>query len=315
MMKKIMSFAVMIIVLTSCSTHKNLATMNSLKEDLVYPFDVKYVQVNEDINMAYVDEGSGDETIIFIHGLGSYLPAWQKNVEGLKDSYRCIAIDLPGYGKSSKIPHTGMMTYYADVLVQFMDKLNIPNAVIAGHSMGGQIAMVTALEHPEYVSRLILVSPAGFERFTEGQKEWFREVMTLKLVKLTTVDAIRTNLAYNFYNMPADAQFMIDDRIAMRSADDFDNYCYSVVQSVDGMVDQPVLEKLELITQPTLILFGENDNLIPNRFLNPGVTEKIAQVGHEKIKNSTLVMVPKCGHFLQFEKSEVLNSEVKTFLK
>lgn len=315
MMKKIMFFAVMIIVLTSCSPNKQLTTMNSMKEDLVYPFDVKYVQVNEDINMAYVDEGSGDETIIFIHGLGSYLPAWQKNVEGLKDSYRCIAVDLPGYGKSSKIPHTGMMTFYANVLAQFMDKLNIPNAVIAGHSMGGQIAMVMALEHPTRVNKLILVSPAGFEQFSEGQKEWFREVMTLKGVKLTSVDAIRTNLAYNFYNMPPDAQFMIDDRIAMRSAKDFDNYCYCVVQSVYGMVDQPVLDKLESITQPTLILFGEKDNLIPNRFLNPGATEKIAKIGDEKIKNSTLVMVPKCGHFLQFEKSETLNNEVKKFLK
>lgn len=314
-MKKIMLFAVIIVAFASCSPNKNITTMNSMKEDLKYPFTVNYVQVNEDINMAYVDEGSGDETIIFIHGLGSYLPAWQKNIKELKSSYRCIAIDLPGYGKSSKIPHNGMMTFYANVLVQFMDKLDIPNAVIAGHSMGGQIAMVTALEYPERVNKLILVSPAGFEKFNEGQKDWFRDVMTLKGVKLTSADAIATNLAYNFYNMPTDAQFMIDDRIAMRTANDFDNYCYCVVQSVHGMVDQPVLEKLELISQPTLILFGEKDNLIPNRYLNPGTTEKIARIGDEKIKNSTLVMVPKCGHFLQFEKSEVMNEEVRKFLK
>ncbi len=67
--------------------------------------------------------------------------------------------------------------------------------------------------------------------------------------------------------MPDDAQFMIDDRISMRSAKDFEAYSYAVVQSVHGMVNEPVLEHLEEIEQPVLIVFfGENDNLIPNRF-------------------------------------------------
>jgi pimeloyl-ACP methyl ester carboxylesterase len=81
------------------------------------------------------------------------------------------------------------------------------------------------------------------------------------------------------------------------------------------MVDEPVFEKLKYIEQPTLILFGENDNLIPNRYLNPGKTEPIARAGAKEIKNSKLVMVPKCGHFMMFEKPEVFNSEVKNFLK
>jgi pimeloyl-ACP methyl ester carboxylesterase len=108
---------------------------------------------------------------------------------------------------------------------------------------------------------------------------------------------------------------MITDRLRMRTADDFNAYCYAVVQSVNGMVDNPVIDYLENIKVPTLILFGENDNLIPNRFLNPGPTEAIAKFGASKIKDSKLVMVPKCGHFMMFEKSEVFNKEVKEFLK
>ena len=115
--------------------------------------------------------------------------------------------------------------------------------------------------------------------------------------------------------MPEEAEFMITDRIAMRNAKDFDHYCYAVVQSVHGMVDQPVIDKLDKIKQPTLIFFGENDNLIPNRYLNPGKTETIAQYGADKIPNSELVMVPKCGHFMQFEHPGVFNEKVKGFLK
>ncbi|MEL7003593.1 MAG: alpha/beta fold hydrolase, partial [Bacteroidota bacterium] len=84
--------------------------MNTM-DDLQYPFDVKKVEVREGVQMAYMDVGSGTETILFIHGLGSYAPAWKKNIEGLSKQYRCIAVDLPGYGKSSKGNYEGSMTY------------------------------------------------------------------------------------------------------------------------------------------------------------------------------------------------------------
>lgn len=298
----------------SMNSYANLSRYKSF-DDIPYPFDLKKVQLTDEVELAYIDEGTGTETIIFIHGLGSYLPAWKKNVEELRKSYRCIAIDLPGYGKSSKLPHDGSMTYYANIVNLFVKKMGLGKVYLAGHSMGGQISMVTALYHPEIVKGLILVAPAGFESFTKGQRQWFRNVMTLDGVMKTTVEDIHTNLVYNFYKMPADAEFMVSDRISMRTASDFQAYCYAVVQSVNGMVDETVLPHLEKITQPTLIIFGENDNLIPNRFLNPGFTIKIAEAGHEKIKNSSLVMLPKTGHFAQFENPEGFNMAVKNFVK
>ncbi len=312
---KLTGFILVVMMLTMCTPYKDLQQMQSMRQDLEYPFDVKYADLSDNVELAYVDEGQGDETIIFIHGLGSYLRAWQKNINGLKDDYRVIALDLPGYGKSSKNPHSGMMSHYAETVIAFMDHLNIQKANLAGHSMGGQISMVASLQYPKRVEKLLLVSPAGFERFTEGQKDWFRDVMTLRSVKQTTVDAIETNLAYNFYNLPEDANFMITDRIAMRTANDFDNYCYTVAQSVRGMVDEPVIDKLQEIKQPTLIIFAENDNLIPNRYLNPGTTRAIAEIGHEKISDSKLVMIPKCGHFAQFEKPEAVNTAIREFLE
>lgn len=301
-------------LITSCSPYNNISEMKTMNE-LDYGYEVKHAQLSNDINLAYIDEGDGNETIIFIHGLGSYIPAWKKNISALSKSYRCIAIDLPGYGKSSKNPHSGLMSFYAKVVAEFIDELNLENVSLAGHSMGGQISMVAALHYPDKVEKLILVDPAGFELFHPGQRLWFKDVMTPNLVRLTTVEAIETNLASNFYNMPDDAIFMIEDRIAMRTADDFENYCYAVSQSVTGMVDEPIFDKLKYIEQPTLIFFGENDNLIPNRYLNPGKTEPIAKAGANEIKNSKLIMVPKCGHFMMFEKSEVFNTEVKNFLK
>ena len=302
------------LLLTACAPYKNLTKISSMNE-LKYDYPVKYAELNDGIKLAYIDEGKGSETILMIHGLGSYLPAWKKNIGELSKNYRVIAVDLPGYGKSSKAPHSGLMSFYAGVIAELIQKLELGPVNLAGHSMGGQISMVLALEKPELVKRLILVDPAGFEAFTAGQKNWFKDVMTPNLVRLTTVDAIETNLASNFYRMPADAQFMIDDRIAMRDASDFENYCLAVARSVHGMVDEAVLDKISQIKVPTLIFFGENDMLIPNRYLNPGFTSKIAETGAGLIKGSKLVMVPKCGHFMMFEKSEVFNSETLKFIQ
>lgn len=312
---KINTLALILLIMAgSCNPYQHVSKLSSMSE-LKYDYPVHYADLNNGIKLAYIDEGKGGETILMIHGLGSYSPAWKKNIADLSKDFRVIAIDLPGYGKSSKAPHSGLMSFYADVVAKFIQKLNLEKINLAGHSMGGQISIVLTLERPELVKRLILVDPAGFEAFHAGQKNWFKDVMTPNVVRLTTVEAIETNLASNFYRMPDDARFMIEDRIAMRSAVDFELYCLVVARSVHGMVDEAVLDKLHNISVPTLIFFGENDMLIPNRYLNPGFTRKIAETGSGLIKGSKLVMVPKCGHFMMFEKPEVFNSETRNFLK
>ena len=306
----------MAVVFGACSTPYSAIRNIKSFDELNYKYPVKKVYLPEnEFTIAYTDEGKGDNTIILIHGLGSYLRAWEKNIGELSKNNRVIAIDLPGYGKSSKEPHTGMMTFYAGIVNELVKELKLNKVVIGGHSMGGQIGMTTYLKYPQIVKGLVLAAPAGFERFTKGQKQWFRDVMTVDGVRLTTPEGIQNNLASNFFRQPKDADFMVSERMEMRSADDFIPYCYAVVQSVQGMVDNPVIDYLQDIKVPTLILFGENDNLIPNRYLNPGRTVEIAKYGASKIHNSKLVMIPKTGHFLMFEKPEVFNKETIDFIK
>ncbi len=300
-------------VMSSCAPYNNLPTLGTMN-DLSYQYDTKYVKIADNLKIAYIEKGTGPETIVLIHGLGSYSPAWNRNIDELSKQFRVMAIDLPGYGKSDKPVHSGRMSYYSSVVVQVLDALKLDKVILGGHSMGGQISMITALQYPDKVKKLILVDPAGFEKFHAGQRKWFKEIMTPNLVKLTTVEAIESNLATNFYRLPEEAKFMITDRIAMRHASDFDYYCWAVAKSVEGMVEEPVYNKLSDIKVPTLIFFGENDNLIPNRYLNPGFTKDIATDGASKIAGSKLIMVPKCGHFMMFEHPEVFNAEVIKFM-
>ena len=95
-------FAITLLFLAgACALQKQAPGVQSF-DDLTYPFPTHKLQLAEDLELAYFDEGKGNEVILFIHGLGSYAPAWKKNIESLSKDYRCLAIDLPGYGKSSK---------------------------------------------------------------------------------------------------------------------------------------------------------------------------------------------------------------------
>lgn len=297
----------------SARAQKGLPSVQSFDE-LAYPFPTQIITLEDGKTMAYMDEGSGPQTLLFLHGLGSYAPAWKKNIEGLKAKHRCIAIDLPGYGKSSKGKYEASMSAYAKVVRELIQKLGLSKPTLVGHSMGGQIALTTALAYPDVVGQLILVAPAGFETFTDGQRQWFRDVLTPEAVQLTPVEQIQTNIAWNFHNMPKDAQFMIDDRIAMRGAADFPAYCYIITQCIQGMVDEPVFDYLDQIQQRTLVIFGQQDNLIPNRFLNGGHTEAIAKQGAEKIPDCQLEMVNKAGHFVHFEQAAQVNVLIQDFM-
>jgi pimeloyl-ACP methyl ester carboxylesterase len=285
-------------------------------EGLRYQFPTKKLTLASGTSLAYTDEGKGPETIIFIHGLGSYLPAWDKNIEELRRHYRCIAIDLPGYGKSDKAGIAPGMAYYAQTVLELMDRLKLKQAVLVGHSMGGQIAITAALQAPERVKRLILAAPAGLETFTEEQKQLFRMTVTPQSVQATTPEQVAANMKVNFHHMPADAQHMIDDRLQMMQSTQFEAYTKAVAGSVAAMVNEPVYDKLPQLQVPTLILFGQQDALIPNRYFNPTLTSQaVAETGRNRIRNSQLVMLPEAGHFLQYEEPAAFNKAVHDFLQ
>ncbi len=134
-------------------------------QPLYYPFPVRHVAIRHDIKVAYCDEGSGKETLLFIHGLANYIPVWKHQIKELSRHHRCIALDLPGNGLSSGGNYPYTLFFYAECVKLFADKLGLENIVLAGHSMGGQISVVLGLRYPELINKIILIAPAGIEYF------------------------------------------------------------------------------------------------------------------------------------------------------
>jgi pimeloyl-ACP methyl ester carboxylesterase len=306
------------IPLLGCLLWAQLLLAQTSIMDIPYPVDTRFVTLPSGIRIAYTDQGKLAEgpTLVFIHGLGSNLKCWQKTIDSISAHARCIALDLPGYGKTDKGEYAYDMTFFANTLREFVHTLTLKNVVLVGHSMGGQIATTAILQDSLFAQKLVLLAPAGFETFTEQEKAWFQMVYTPALLKSTTPEQIRKNFELNFTKFPADAEFMVQDRLAMRETSAYERYCTMIPQCVMGMLREPVFERLSKVKTPTLVLYGENDALIPNRILHKTLTTKgVAESGQAKLPNSQLHRIPGAGHFVQWEGAAEVNQAILNFLK
>ena len=283
-----------------------------------YPFDLKRVQLSDSLEIAYMETGSGEQTLLFIHGLGSYAPAWNKNLGKLGERFRCIAIDLPNYGQSTGGRYDFSMSFFARAVADFIDRLGLERVVLVGHSMGGQVAVTALLNHDLPVEKLVLLAPAGFETFTEKEKAWFSQVFTPAVVRATPTDQLKRNFDINFAanDLPEDARFMLEDRLDMRAdSARYELYCQMIPMCVQGMLEEPVFDRLNNIRVPTLIIYGQNDYLIPNRILHPNLSvQAVAESGHLQIPDSRLLLIPSCGHFVQWDCAPQVNEALEDFV-
>ena len=278
----------------------------------------KTQKVLDSLNLSYTEAGKGKETTILLHGLGGTKEHWQRNLQGLGQQYRVLAPDLPGYGESklSAVPGENLLHYFSKAVLALMDSLSIDKAHIVGHSMGGQLALLLALEHPQRVNRLILVAPAGIETFSPQEAAGLKAYAASTFPQKQSEAQIRQAWTLNFHKMPVEVEPLIQKRVQLNSTDYFTTYAKVLEGGVAGMLDAPVAHRLGEVKAPALILFGTEDKLIPNRYLHPNVTtELVAKQAQEGISNSQLVLLPEAGHLLQFEQAEAFNKALLQFLK
>lgn len=306
----------LIAMLDGCSSarfYHNDPPLQFADVDYSFPTDVRQINGQP---LAFHDAKNNGVPLLLLHGLASNAGFWRYNVPALEAAgYRVIAVDLPGYGKSGKAfsaPYG--MKYYAETVVALLRELGIPNAVWMGHSMGGQIALTAALEYPQFVQRLVLVSPAGIEAFKRGEGDWLRNTVTPEFVIKTPQDRARANLVSNFYTWDERWEWMVEERVRMTRADGFDRFAYTVWRCVGAMLDEPVWQKLDRVAAPALIIGAEHDNLIPNPYLHGGRTVDVMEQGARAMKNATLVMIPSAGHMVQIEQASLVNAAVVGFL-
>ena len=286
--------------------------------DPAYPLPVQRLTVSGDVSLGYVEAGKG-KTIVLLHGLGGNLSHWLPVVESLSDQYHVVAVDFPGYGVSDKVlPDTtkSALQFYAEAVAGLIQKKGWKEVVLAGHSMGGQVAVITALQHPALIDQLVLVAPAGLETFTTQESALLLSASQPAFFARQEEAAIRAGFNANFFEMPREGEELIRYRLRLRDCPDFTTYTEVVSGGIKGMLTHPVRDSLSQLRQPVLIVFGEQDGLIPNRYLHPALKrgDLVAEAARDIPKSKT-TSIPNAGHLVQFEKPVEVSQAIKNFLQ
>jgi len=248
--------------------------------------------------MRYVDVGGWRKPVLLLHGLGGSIDSWTNNIDEMSQSLRIVAVDLPGFGMSDKPKVSYTIKFYQEFVVEFLKSLNLKSASIVGSSLGGQIAAEVAINHPDIVDRLVLISPPGALpssfKGTTALKNY------VKVLDAKTVKQVRKALM-SVDGKPVDdlyAQFVYQ-KLSMPGAKD------AFISALKGSAQAPRLtSRLNRIKAPALLLWGKEDAMIPVQFAEPFI----------KIKNCRIILVENCGHRLHAERPELFNKMVIDFL-
>lgn len=277
-------------------------------------YAVKKVQLSNGCNVAYIDEGRGNTTLLFVHGLATYAQTWALNIDELKQHYRCIAIDLPGNGHSDGGNYTYGINFFSGCVYDLMMQLQLKNVVAVGHSMGGQILLNLAIHNPHAFDKLVLCAPAGFETYTLLERTMFKSGIQFIDFFSTDETNLRSTIQNSFYNYPSKMESMVKELVALMKKQPSSQYKKMIEACIHSMMEEPVYDQLKTIAIPVLVMFGEHDALIPNKLIHPTTTKAMAEKVVRLIPNAQLKMIPRCGHFLQLEQPDVTNRYIKEFI-
>ena len=279
--------------------------------ELIQRVPFQTIQVNEH-RVAYLDIGEG-KPVILIHGFGGSMWQWEYQYLELATSYRVIIPDLIGSGLSDK-PET---IYSPERLVQFfrefMKRLEIQQATLIGNSMGAGLAMAMALDHPEQVDRLVLIS--GFPAKVEGSVAspqfrrflihrpplWLATIGNRMAGKGTTERLLKEII----YQPELVSPSVIERSFQNRHRGGLLTPLYSLLDHMDNW-EERYGKRLANIPHPTLLLWGEYDRVFPLE-----VGRQVSSL----LPQAEWHMIPQSGHLPQWEQPQVVNPLVLSFLE
>lgn len=230
----------------------------------------------DDYNINYIDEGSGT-TILLIHGWGSNLNCFNELTNLLKTKYRVLAIDLLGFGESGELLKGFTVSDYVDIIIKFLDTLDIKNVILIGHSYGGRIIIkLNSRENLNFnIIKNVLIDAAGIKDR--------RDIKTIIKIKIYKISKFIINI------MPISKykKIILIDKLKNKfGSNDYKNSNEYLRKTLINSVNEDLTKYLENMRE-TLLIWGRDDTATPLY---------MAKIMEKKIKNSGLVIL-NGGHF------------------
>src|SRR3954452_13240971 len=256
--------------------------------------------------------GEGPD-LLLLHGLGATKASFFDTAAALSRRYTVHAIDLPGFGGSSK-PATAPYgaRYFANAVIGVMDALEIERAHLVGNSMGGRVAIEVGLERPDRVGGIALLSPAV--AFVRRDWHWLVRFARPELGMLPH-SLGRRRIEQTFWALFADRD-LVDPSVADIVVDEFERIYRSPGARLAFLSSARAIyleapfgrngfyPRLSTLQPPALFVWGSHDRLIPERF-RPHVERWLPSAEH--------VVLEGCGHVPQVERPEQTNGLLERF--
>ena len=251
------------------------------------------------VEIGYDDVGTG-MPVAFIHGFPHNRTLWAPQVSALVDRARCIALDLRGFGESSRNGPFAV-DQYADDLAMLLRTLGIERAVVAGLSMGGYIAFAFWRRHREMVRALVL---ADTRAGVDSEETRAKRVALIELARTRGSDAVADGQVIGMIGKSTREKrpALIDDVHRMMASASIEGI-RGALEAMLGRADStPTLPTIDV---PTLVVVGAEDVLTP-------VGE--AEILHDAIRGSRLEVIEQAGHVSNLERPAAFNHVLSEFL-
>jgi pyruvate dehydrogenase E2 component (dihydrolipoamide acetyltransferase) len=240
-------------------------------------------------SIRYAKRGEGAETIVLVHGFGGGLDNWLFNIDALAGKARVYALDLPGHGQSTKTLGDPTLAGLSSALTGFMDAVGIDSAHLIGHSMGGAVVLRTALDTPERVKSLTLVCSAGLGPEING-------AYIDGFVSAASRRELKPVLEQLFYDPGLVSRQLVDDLLKYKRLDGVSEALSSLAHALfaNGRQAGVLTGDLVKVRQPTQLIWGANDRIIPSSHANVS-------------GNARVEVIDGAGHMVQMEKASRVN--------
>lgn len=262
------------------------------------------------MDVHYRDEGDRQDTLplVLLHGTASSLHTFDAWATDLKKVKRIVRMDMPGFGLTGPFPDRHYrINDYVDFLAHFLVAKGINKCILAGNSLGGEIAFQFTLTYPERVERLILIDAAGYPINSKSVPIVFtfaRIPVLNKFMTFVTPRFIVKGSLENVYADPSKVTASLIDRyfeLSLRAGNR-----QAFIDRINSGYDTGSLVQIKNIQQPTLLIWGEQDLLIPI---------SNAYRFHHDLPNDTLVIIKNTGHVPMEESPTESMEAVMAFLK
>ena len=288
----------------------DIQTIDQLKDP-----DNRFINL-DGINVHYKQYGSGEPSIILLHGFGASTFSWRDVIEPLSHYGTVIAYDRPSSGLTDrpwKMTWDGMNPYGVDgqvrMLLKLMDAKGIQKAILVGNSAGGTIAADTAWKYPDRVQALVEVDAAIYQQgnFIPTWLNWVLYTpeaerigpLLMRSIQKWGVDFLHTA----WYDQAKITDVVLAGYEKPLQAPDWDKGLFELLRAPRPISIVPNLRDIAL---PSLVISGDSDKIVPPKFS--------VQLAND-LPEASLVIIPQCGHLPMEEQPQLFLETVIPFIQ